>query len=1108
MATSSYTSARALLKEKFALNAKTTQEDLLDDRTCLRYWGQIPMGRVSECLDMLRNIASVKNTKASHSVTNPEVNKEELPGVWRHVQEYALPPRAKTEPDVQDVYQFLKFGWLEAIDWTEARLLNGDNQPLQPNRTLVVRFVNLNYAKLGEMIDGIETTKYITNPVIEGKTYDGPDDDEGDPTDLKWRILSSKPSRADDGSGIITMTLAKNLVISAEALPTPILLLDDKALLSPFAHDTTSVKNLYVWEYRWIDPGYVQTLRDTIALELDVIDAKVIKAEDGSCNIQVQTHTNTWEGNLSQVWEHRNSNPTFAANQVVDTFSHIPLTSLAAFKATLAIANRDYKVSSLIDSTNEDAGFVRIVQTQDKLFVGTVDADNGITTAEECIALLTDGIIRTTLWLGVADDDLAAALTVLATAPSGYTVLRVGHNYSGIGSANITRTMITKGDKTAEQLRIDFPSFEGERLTYHYFGFDKTTADALYITLQTSTDTGYKVDNVSIIEWRSVLAVVQQLSKIQETPFTTSAVRQNVYTPTFGLVTRATTIYLNVPFAEIDTVKDAINALADIIVLDISDDDKGTGSANVTYVWRTKEAAPRSLGAIRSTKSSQFHKESQDRLWIDINLDDKDSLATAVALAMAGTAPYEVAEGAEIKEATGTDAGDKTGHINQHVVVKSTPEPADYSIQDSFNPHGLQEAVMVTSVREYPEIDYDNVGTVFALLRTFLDDPMKGRIQVSLNGNGSFTMRALKEGTPDWDNETPDYVQMGIQNPGVIGEAKTEQATGVPVANAAAIVDVSEADANYALDDIRMTEHGMGEASIEKKQTLKSETAIIIRAFPALGTQRAVTERIWPLVLNANFDTVWTSALSEGVGGDYVLKYRHGQYVGGGMWRISNWVEAATEVEVAAHTAEDTADFTNEVESKQDSDAIPDAENSAGVNVSVSGTRNALNKYDYHESTKTAKSQEVFGSYKDRNGTVYFWVGTLCTEGQYETAIGAAALDSKTDNSVTKSTTQFADRFNYSIIKRPINAFWIAASAASYGPYTEVNLDWNSDRSQYRKKTITFTIYWNTSQANNNADYSGSGPGGWEGVDGNQWMCKKVINITTGSWEDEGSIDF
>ena len=80
MAISSYSIARALLKEKYALNAKTTQEALLDSRTCLRYFPGIPMGKVSTCLDFLRNVASVKNPKASHSVVNPEIIRKNFPG--------------------------------------------------------------------------------------------------------------------------------------------------------------------------------------------------------------------------------------------------------------------------------------------------------------------------------------------------------------------------------------------------------------------------------------------------------------------------------------------------------------------------------------------------------------------------------------------------------------------------------------------------------------------------------------------------------------------------------------------------------------------------------------------------------------------------------------------------------------------------------------------------------------------------------------------------------------------------------------------------------------------------------------------------------------------
>jgi len=369
-------------------------------------------------------------------------------------------------------------------------------------------------------------------------------------------------------------------------------------------------------------------------------------------------------------------------------------------------------------------------------------------------------------------------------------------------------------------------------------------------------------------------------------------------------------------------------------------------------------------------------------------------------------------------------------------------------------------------------------------------------------------MRALKEGTPDWANAAGTGVKTTITNPNAIGETKTELATGVPVANAAALVAAATADADHALTRIGFTERGQGEGAITKEQTKKSETAIIIRTLPAKGTQRAVEERTWPLVLNANIDAVWATALTEGVTGDYVLRYRQKIHVEGGMWRVSNVVEAAAEVVVAAFTSESRADLTNVVEQKQDATAIPDAEKSQGVNVSVSGQLNALNKYNYLKNTATAASQEVSGSYPDRNGTVFYWFGTYCTQVQYDAAMAAAALDSTTDNSVEKRTTQFQELFNYSIIKRPIYILFLPPSSASYGPYTTVGLQWNSDYSKYRKKTITYTKYFNTTEQYNDDDWTGGGPGSRPWKDGNQWKCIKVTNITVGSWIDAGSIDF
>jgi len=226
------------------------------------------------------------------------------------------------------------------------------------------------------------------------------------------------------------------------------------------------------------------------------------------------------------------------------------------------------------------------------------------------------------------------------------------------------------------------------------------------------------------------------------------------------------------------------------------------------------------------------------------------------------------------------------------------------------------------------------------------------------------------------------------------------------------------------------------------------------------------------------------------------------------MYEVSNRVEAATEVTVAAFTSEDRADITTVVERKQDSAAIPDATNSTGVNQSVSGQLNALNKYNYNKATTTAASQEVSYSYLDRNGTTYVWAGTYVTQGQVNTALAAAALDATTDNSFEQRPTGFADLFNYSIIKRPFSLIFTSASSLSYGPYTAVSLQWNSDYSQYRKKTTTYTVFYNTSDLTNQQDYDGGGPGSKMWRDGNQWKCIRVTSIAFGSWTDTGTITF
>lgn len=932
---------------------------LLNDRIITRKIQGINISELPALVEYVRFHTSVLNKDVPEkcfSVTDPMVNGIVQPGVWRGVSVKAVEgvhnPGRTTSP-AGTIVQVLAWGWAGALIDTEARLTGGDNQPLQPERTLERKYVNLDYTMVGKMIDDIETTKYVADPTIEGKKYTG-----------RYRILSSAPSRASDGSGIITQTLAKNLVISPEVLPTPILISNNDALLSPFALDTTSVKNSHVYEYRWIDPSYAKTLCDTVALTTGVIDAKVVHVNDGSDSIQILTETNTWTGNLSQFWEHRVQSPTFAAESIIDTFSHIPLDSLASLsvlRTTLNTPATGYKVSSLVDVTAEE-GFGRLVRTQDKLFPSPVTSANGVRTDEDILLLMVAGVIRTTVWKAVKDSDLDAAMTTLLTDPTGYTALRVGNNYSGTGSCDITRTMLTRGKITDKiQTSIEYPTFEGERITYHYPGLNLVDAKAMEVTLLATPIVGYKIDSLSIVESRMALTVVQQISKVQIAPFTLSAVHQQSFVHSFGLVTMATTVYLNIPKASIGTVKTAINALTGIIVLDISDDDRGTGSANITFTWRTKPTGPVALGAIQQAGPSKFHWPTQNRLWIDINLTDKDALATAVALAMAGTAPYAPAAFDVIQDASGSDAGDKTGHISQKISKKpATYTPALFSEQQSLNPHGLQSAILTTDTMEYPQIAYADLASTFAILQTFLGTPPKGRIQVSMNGNETFAMRGFKEATPTWANTTGVSVKVGIQNPGAIGESKTELATGVPVALAEALVAAAVPDTDYALDEVGMTERGEGEAAIHKRQTLKSETAIIVRIIPACGSQRAAQGRIWPLVLTANVDAVMAAALTEGVDATHILKYTEKRNLGGGMWHVSSMTESP-QVVVTSFTAAYGDESISVVEEGQDADVIPVISDASPIIAeSVSVRLNALGKYDYGKHSVTARIPKSF----------------------------------------------------------------------------------------------------------------------------------------------------
>jgi hypothetical protein len=702
-----------------------------------------------------------------------------------------------------------------------------------------------------------------------------------------------------------------------------------------------------------------------------------------------------WKGDLNTVWSETKTNPSFAAEQVIDSFSHIPLANLATLKTALGTATSGYKVSEIREKKIEDGGYGELTQVQDKVFVGTVTADNGTLTQAEYLPLLTNGVFRTTAWIGVPDASLTAAMETLATPPSGYFIRTLVNNYNGTGSCTIVRTMGPAGPYDPTPQAVQFPGFDDERRTYWHCGYTAAEAEVKRVELLDACDAGYKVDSVELREyrWETVL-IVQQISKLNLA--LTGTVQVSDYTRLFGLVTHAITTYPNVAKDSIAAVKATIIADTTKLILNLKDDDVGQGKANITCVWRSKEATPTALGSIQSSRPSAFHQTTQERKWININLTTATALSDAVALALAGTTPYAVATDDTIHAANGEDAGDKTGVVTQRVSVKpSSYTPAEYSLQESFNPHGWNEAVMVISVKEYPEVAYADLATVFGTLQTFLGNPMKGRIQVSMNvggsGSGTFSMRGMKEGTPDWSNTTPTYKFVGNKNKDAIGEQEFYLATGVPIANATAILAAAVASEGYALDDVRIVERGNGEAGVEAVQTLKSESAIIVRDIPARGSQRGTQERIWPLVLHSNFDTVWASVLTTGVTGNYILDFRQADLTGNGMWRMSSIVvncapTTLIDNKVVAYTDDSTTHLTQ----VQDAASIPALSDTAGTSQRLTSLDyNRFGRYDYVKHTVTSRVPKSCASvtYWTTYGDTYWVVRYSLSSGLVDGAV-------------------------------------------------------------------------------------------------------------------------
>jgi hypothetical protein len=177
----------------FSVDALTGDEELLTGIPV----DCIPCAKRNAMKKFLLLYSSSKNSKPCSTVTNPTSTEgEELDGLWRCIGVDFQVAWNKKEYLIRK----LRKGYATAIDWTEARLVEGKNQqPLGAinYKSLTVRWLNCSRATVQAMAASLNTTPFV-DPVVNGEKQVG-----------TWYNSGVTPSIAADGSGIITLQLSQ-----------------------------------------------------------------------------------------------------------------------------------------------------------------------------------------------------------------------------------------------------------------------------------------------------------------------------------------------------------------------------------------------------------------------------------------------------------------------------------------------------------------------------------------------------------------------------------------------------------------------------------------------------------------------------------------------------------------------------------------------------------------------------------------------------------------------------------------------------------------------------------------------------------------------------------
>ena len=239
-----YEVERALYKEDKFKRLNYTANAILHFQELVRLLDKKDDISRQSTLDFLYTYISEANypeggsATARHYVDSPQADQKPYPGRWRLVSN-------AWDPRLSAFVQTLREGYARTIDWTEAFIVGGSDKNAV-ERTLVVQWREVDPNYIAAMVTTLRTAESFTGPVVQGNTYAG-----------KWWVSEVQPTQFEDGSAIITMTLA--LVNSYTSL-TYGFLVGSRNL----TETTAGFQRQQVIELRRQDPDTIESTIDTV----------------------------------------------------------------------------------------------------------------------------------------------------------------------------------------------------------------------------------------------------------------------------------------------------------------------------------------------------------------------------------------------------------------------------------------------------------------------------------------------------------------------------------------------------------------------------------------------------------------------------------------------------------------------------------------------------------------------------------------------------------------------------------------------------------------------------------------------------------------------------